>query len=73
MAKVTLAEKDQMFFIQRTVDRVKSAPGQTCVVPLLKQGGMPFSKFENLLRVKAGIVAKIEPNGIRLAIPKQGG
>ncbi len=73
MAKLTLSQIDERRFIENTVQRVKNAPGQTCVVPLLKQGKMPFSKFENLLKVKAGIVAKIEPNGIRLAIPKQGG
>lgn len=68
---LTLKDKDEASFIQRIVDRVKASPGQVVKVPLLKQGGMSFTKFENLLRVKAGIVCEIQPDGIMLAIPKK--
>lgn len=68
---LTLKDKDEISFIQRIVDRVKASPGQVVKVPLLKQGGMSFTKFENLLRVKAGIVCEIQPDGIMLAIPKK--
>ena len=68
---VTLKDKDEASFIQRIVDRVKASPGQVVKVPLLKQGGMSFTKFQNLLKVKAGIVCQIESDGILLAIPKK--
>jgi hypothetical protein len=68
---LTNAQKDEQFFIQKTVDRVKASPGQVCKVPLLKPGKMPFTKFQNLLRLKAGIVCEIQSDGIMLAIPKK--